>query len=91
MRLCVPHRTTVACTQTLAIMRPLLGWSFYCPVQAFEPLSAQLSDPPKASPDCLTDTYTLDFQVPHKHQHQQSKLGILTMAVLGKVASLVQN
>ena len=53
------------------------------PLQAFEPLSVQLSD---ASGTIQEDTHTLQFQVPHQHQHSQSQLGILAIASNGNLA-----
>ena len=55
------------------------------PVQAFEPLSVQLSDPLETS---TIDTHTLQFQVPHQHHHSRVQLGILAIAVNGKLASV---
>lgn len=56
------------------------------PLQAFEPLSVQLSDVQlsDASEAQQKDTHTLQFQVPHQHQHSQSQLGILAIASNGK-------
>ena len=53
-------------------------------MQAFEPLSVQLSRLPQTSGSTHTDSHTLAIKVLHEHQHQLSQLGVLAMTVTGK-------
>ena len=97
--LCATHNDCHALAVTLSevlclcIVVPL-------PLQAFEPLSVQLSDAvvplqafeplsvqlSDASDPLQKDTHTLRFQLPQQHQHSQSQLGILAIASNGNLA-----
>lgn len=69
----------------MQMLREVLSLCIVVPLrlQAFEPLSVQLSD---ASETLQGDTHTLHFQLPHQHQHSQSQLGILAIASTGNLA-----